>query len=128
MLESAQRSERGEEITIKEGRPKETNTLIADTEVRYLESSFVDQEFRLCIGPGWLSFSPAQPTGKVPVIYVLDGAIDAIAAVRGLHGGGELPPALVVAIGYPLEAITTSIRPMPRLSAVRLAACSRPMC
>jgi predicted alpha/beta superfamily hydrolase len=90
-------------MTITESRPRETNTLIENTEVRYLKSAFVDQEFRICIGPGWYQTRGAQPTGKVPVIYVLDGNIEVIGAVRTMHFGGELPPALVVAIGYPLE-------------------------
>jgi len=91
-------------MTIKESRPKETNTLIDATEVRYIKSAFVDQEFRICIGPGWYTSRGAQPAGKVPVIYVLDGNIEVIRAVRGMHFGGELPPALVVAIGYPFES------------------------
>lgn len=90
-------------MTIKESRPKETNTLIPETEVRYLKSAFVDQEFRLCIGPGWYASRGRQPTGKVPIIYLLDGAIDQIGLIRTMQFGGELPPALVIAIGYPAE-------------------------
>jgi predicted alpha/beta superfamily hydrolase len=90
-------------MTITESRPRETNTLIENTEVRYIKSAFVDQEFRICIGPGWYPKRGAQPFGKVPVIYVLDANIEVIGAVRTMHFGGELPASLVVAIGYPVD-------------------------
>lgn len=92
-------------MTIKESRPREANTLIAGTEVRYLKSAFVDQEFRICVGlpSGSLRSQPTATQSKLAVIYALDGAIGGLVeAARGMQS--DLRPALVVAIGYPVES------------------------
>ena len=74
---------------------------LPNTEVRDLHSEIVDQDFSISIGR---PFGPPQsPSKTYPVIYVLDADIG-FPIVRltalSLQDGGELPPALIVGIGY----------------------------
>ena len=73
---------------------------LPNTEVRELHSDFVDQDFRISVGR---PFGPPGPTGRFPVVYVLDGDAG-FPIVReialSLQSGAEMPPALIVGIGY----------------------------
>ena len=74
---------------------------LPNTEVRQIHSDIVNQEFMLSVGR---PFGPPPSDGVYPVIYVLDADIG-FPIVRltalSLQSGSELPPALVVGIGYP---------------------------
>ncbi len=71
---------------------------LADTEVHYLTSDIVHDEFKIFVGH-------CGTTGQhqVPVLYLTDangyfgGAVD---IVRSMQLGFHLPPLLVVGIGY----------------------------
>ncbi len=72
------------------------------TEVHSLHSSSVDYDFEISI-----QLPPPEVEGPVPVIYVTDanmgfGMATAIASM--LAGGAEIPPCLLVGIGYPVGA------------------------
>jgi predicted alpha/beta superfamily hydrolase len=71
---------------------------LADTEVHYLTSEIVNDEFKIFVGH---CGTKGQP--RVPVLYLTDangyfgGAVD---IVRGMQLGFHLPPLLIVGIGY----------------------------
>ena len=73
---------------------------IPGTQVHTLHSDIVGDDYEISVIPP----PPGFATGPVPVVYVLDGsgfAPIAATAVRLLIFGGEIPPVLVVGIGYP---------------------------
>jgi predicted alpha/beta superfamily hydrolase len=78
--------------------------VISSTEVRYIQSTHVDQEFKIFVALP----EPLVPDQRYPVLYVLDGngmfglATD---TARGLLLGMELPPMIVVGIGYPVGGL-----------------------
>ncbi len=87
---------------MEETRQLEKSNMYSYADIRHFKSRHVDQEFRICIAK-----SPMLPPGmKLPVIYGLDGnwlsglTID---AVMSMMLARDLPPAIVVTIGYPLE-------------------------
>ncbi len=71
------------------------------TEVRELHSEIVDQGFKIMVARPFVS--PFDAKEAYPVIYVLDGDMG-FPIVRqtalSLQSNGELPPALIVGIGY----------------------------
>ena len=82
---------------------------VPQSEVRLLLSRFVPQEFKIYIARPAV-FGTADPPGaKYPVIYALDanGEFGTVTeTVRfGAFGGQEIPRALVVGIGYPVEVM-----------------------
>lgn len=83
--------------------------VIAKTEVRSLRSTIVPQEYRLFIAHP----SPAGPPGtRYPVVYALDGNGEfgtVTETVRMAQFGGELPPAIVVGIGYPVGGMEETL-------------------
>ncbi len=71
------------------------------TEVHRLHSKSVGDEFEISIIP------PAPGVGPVPVVYVTDAQLTAggaAGAVPMLTMSGEIPPVLVVLVGYPIGA------------------------
>lgn len=80
---------RGEEVTL------------SNTEAHSFSSEVVGQEFRLSIAR---PFGPPVGASKTyPVIYVLDAEVGfpmVRQVVLSLRSGGELPPVLIVGIGY----------------------------
>jgi hypothetical protein len=85
-----------------------TLATIPNTEVFHIQSSFVEQEFRIYVGypTGHVeSDDLGVPTPTYPVIYVLDahGAFAmATEATRLMQLGSDVPPLLIVGIGYPV--------------------------
>jgi predicted alpha/beta superfamily hydrolase len=85
-----------------------TLATIPNTEVRYLQSSFVDQEFRIYVGypSGHVeSDDPDVPAPTYPVLYVLDANLAfamATELMRLMQLGSDVPPLLLVGIGYPV--------------------------
>lgn len=80
---------------------------LADTEVHYLQSAPVGDEFKIFVG-----HCGSTETDNVPVLYVTDanGAFgSAIDIIRGMQLASHLPPMLVVGIGYRLGAIAETI-------------------
>ncbi len=85
---------------------------LADTEVHYLTSEMVHDEFKIFVGH-------CGTTGeqRVPVLYLTDangyfgGAVD---IVRSMQLGRHLPPLLVVGIGYRAGGIDDTMEPRTR--------------
>ena len=79
----------------------ETPVTLENTEVRMLRSEIVGQDYRLLIAK---PFAPPSAAGtKYPVIYLLDADMSfplVRQIVLSLQGGFEVPPALIVGIGY----------------------------
>lgn len=76
---------------------------IADSEVRLLKSSYIDQQYQISIA---LSDNYAKLDRRYPVIYMLDsngmfGMVTEI--VRFLKLMNETPELLIVGIGYPVS-------------------------
>jgi predicted alpha/beta superfamily hydrolase len=76
---------------------------LADTEVHYLNSTLVGDEFKIFVG-----HCPADSAEPPGVVYVTDangmfGA--AVDAIRGMQLVAQLPPLLVIGIGYRVGAI-----------------------
>ena len=74
---------------------------LPNTEIRTLRSEFVDQEFRLMIARPFQP--PAPPATTYPVVYLLDADTSfplARQVALSLESGFELPPVLIVGIGY----------------------------
>ncbi len=79
---------------------------LADSEVHYLRSEHVGDEFKIFVGRCGMS------DGPVPVVYVSDanGLFgSAVDAVRFMQLSAHLPPLLVVGIGYRLGAISSTL-------------------
>jgi predicted alpha/beta superfamily hydrolase len=85
---------------------------LADTEVHYLTSEMVDDEFKIFVG-----HCGTKGEHRVPVLYLTDangyfgGAVD---IVRSMQLGFHLPPLLVVGIGYRSGGISDVIAPRTR--------------
>ncbi|MDQ1382981.1 MAG: hypothetical protein QOG65_360 [Actinomycetota bacterium] len=76
---------------------------LADTEVHYLRSAHVDDEFKIFVGH--CGGSDAQPP---VVLYVSDANgmfATAVDMVRFMHLSAHLPPILVIGIGYRMGGI-----------------------
>ena len=74
---------------------------IPGTEVHTLHSDIVGDDYEISV----IQPPPGFASGPVPEVYVLDASFlapTAAAASRLLTVGGEIPPVLVVAIGYPV--------------------------
>lgn len=76
---------------------------LADTEVHYLNSTLVGDEFKIFVG-----HCPVDSPEPPGVVYVTDangmfGA--AVDAIRGMQLVNQLPPLLVIGIGYRVGAI-----------------------
>jgi len=82
--------------------------VISSTEVRFIRSEHVDQEFKIFVALP----EPVMPDQRYPVLYVLDGnGIFGLATdiARGLLLGSELPPMIVVGIGYPVGGLAETL-------------------
>jgi predicted alpha/beta superfamily hydrolase len=84
-----------------------TNSAMADTEIHYLPSRHVGDEFKLFIAHPTM---PVPAGTRVPVIYALDGnacfgIVTDTARMMSLEG--SVPPAFVVGIGYRTSWIMT---------------------
>ena len=85
---------------------------LADTEVHYLTSEMVDDEFKIFVG-----HCGTKGVHRVPVLYLTDangyfgGAVD---IVRSMQLGFHLPPLLVVGIGYRAGGIADVTSPRTR--------------
>ena len=83
--------------------------VIPHSEARRLRSRFVAQEFQIFVAlpPG------AEPGKKYPVIYALDanGEFGTVTETVRLAGFGapEIPPAVVVGIGYPVDGMEKTL-------------------
>lgn len=78
----------------------DTGSVIARTEVHYLQSAIVGEEYKLFIAHPPVAMPPGQ---LLPVLYVLDANATfgtVVETVRMLQLGGEMPPCYVVGIGY----------------------------
>jgi predicted alpha/beta superfamily hydrolase len=76
---------------------------LGDTEVHYLRSSLVDDEFKIFVG-----HCPSDSSEPPGVVYVTDanGMFGAtVDAIRGMQLVAQLPPLLVIGIGYRVGAI-----------------------
>jgi predicted alpha/beta superfamily hydrolase len=80
------------------------------TETRVIHSAIVGDDYRISIA------RPPEGTGgaehRYPVVYLLDanGLFGIMAeTVRLLVGGGEMPPAIVVGIGYPVATMAQTV-------------------
>ncbi len=76
------------------------DTVIAETELRYLPSRHVAEEFKLFIARPAL---PLPPGHRAPVIVVLDANVNfglVTVTARNMVLEGLLPPAWVVGVGY----------------------------
>lgn len=76
---------------------------IPNTEVRWLHSAGIDQDYRLLVALP-RSFPRGEET--YPVLYVVDavGMFGLVTdVVRGLHFAGEIPEILTVGIAYPQD-------------------------
>ena len=76
---------------------------LADTEIHYLDSTHVGDEFKIFVG-----HCPVDSTEPPGVVYLTDangmfGA--AVDAIRGMQLVAQLPPLLVIGIGYRVGAI-----------------------
>ncbi len=79
----------------------ESPVTLENTEVRMLRSEIVGQDYRLLIAKPFLPPSAART--KLPVLYLLDADMSfplARQVVLSLQGGFEVPPVLIVGIGY----------------------------
>ena len=85
---------------------------LADTEVHYLTSEMVNDEFKIFVG-----HCGTKGEHRVPVLYLTDangyfgGAVD---IVRSMQLGRHLPPLLVVGIGYRAGGIADIVEPRTR--------------
>jgi predicted alpha/beta superfamily hydrolase len=71
--------------------------VLPGTEVHYLRSSHVGDEFRICVG------RCGDADGPVPMLFVTDALLEfgtALEIARIQHMTENLPPTLVVGIGY----------------------------
>jgi predicted alpha/beta superfamily hydrolase len=78
---------------------------ISKSEVRLIKSQIVPQEFKIFVAHPVAFGTTLDANRKYPVVYTLDanGTFGTVTeAVRMAAFGGELPPALVVGIGYPV--------------------------
>ena len=74
---------------------------IPGTEVHQLHSDIVGDDYEIYVVPP----PPIFATGPVPVVYVTDGNLlipSAAGAVRVLVPIGDIPPVMLVGIGYPV--------------------------
>ena len=74
---------------------------LPNTEIRTIRSKHIDQEFRLLVARPFVRPGTAS---KFPVIYLLDADMSfplARQVALSLQSGQELPPVLIVGIGYP---------------------------
>ena len=79
----------------------ETPVTLENTEVRMLRSEIVGQDYRLLIAKPFAP--PSAAATKYPVIYLLDADMSfplVRQVVLSLQGGFEVPPVLIVGIGY----------------------------
>lgn len=85
---------------------------LADTEVHYLTSEMVDDEFKIFVG-----HCGTRGAQRVPVLYLTDangffgGTVD---LVRSMQLARHLPPLLVVGIGYRAGGIADTLKPRTR--------------
>jgi predicted alpha/beta superfamily hydrolase len=85
---------------------------LADTEVHYLTSEMVNDEFKIFVG-----HCGTKGEHRVPVLYLTDangyfgGAVD---IVRSMQLGIHLPPLLIVGIGYRAGGIGDVMAPRTR--------------
>jgi len=89
------------------------SNVIAYTEVHYLHSAIVDDEYKLFVARSQL---PTPPEQQLPVLYVLDanGTFGSVVEIaRMLQLGGEMPACYVVGIGYRMGAFMET---MPKRS------------
>ena len=91
---------------------KNDESPLADTEVHYLTSDIVNDEFKIFVG-----HCGTAGQHRVPVLYLTDangyfgGAVD---IVRSMQLGFHLPPLLIVGIGYRAAGIGDIISPRTR--------------
>lgn len=83
--------------------------VIPHSETRLLRSQFVPQEFQI-----FIALPPGAEAGKkYPVIYTLDanGEFGIVTETVRLAGFGapEIPPAVVVGIGYPVDGMAATL-------------------
>ncbi len=87
--------------------PDDDRSPIAGTEVHYLSSRHVGDEFKIFVG------HCGDPAGKPrPVLYVGDGNgifAGAVEVVRFMQLSAHLPPLLVVGIGYRMGPIADTV-------------------
>ena len=75
---------------------------IPGTEVHTLHSDIVGDDYEIYVVPP----PPIFATGPVPVVYVTDGNLlipSAAGAVRLLIPTGDIPPVMLVGVGYPVD-------------------------
>ncbi len=83
--------------------------VIPHSETRLLRSQFVPQEFQI-----FIALPPGAEAGKkYPVIYALDangefGIVTETVRMAGF-GAPEIPPAVVVGIGYPVDGMAATL-------------------
>ena len=85
---------------------------LADTEVHYLTSEMVNDEFKIFVG-----HCGTEGQHRVPVLYLTDANGyfgSAVDIVRGMQLGFHLPPLLIVGIGYRAGGIGDTIGPRTR--------------
>jgi len=83
------------------------DSALVDTEVHYLASRHVGDEFKISIG-----HCRAEADDRPPVLFVSDAILafgTAVEMVRLLNLGGDLPPLLVVGIGYRVATIVETL-------------------
>lgn len=87
----------------------EDGTVLAGTEIHYLRSDHVGDEFKLFVGHCGTEPGDASPA---PVLYITDanGSFgSAVDIIRSMQLALHLPPLLVVGIGYRLGALHETI-------------------
>lgn len=83
---------------------------IPNTEVRFISSDIIDDEFKLSIA---LPQNYAETTTRYPVVYLLDANIFfgmVTETARLLQFGQEIPDCIIVGIGYPDDAQHLGLR------------------
>ena len=91
--------------------PDDDRSPIAGTEVHYLSSRHVGDEFKIFIGH--CGYPPRDQEGEPrPVLYVGDGNgifAGAVEVVRFMQLSAHLPPLLVVGIGYRMSVLAETV-------------------
>jgi predicted alpha/beta superfamily hydrolase len=87
--------------------PENDQSPLADTEVHYLRSAHVGDEFKIFVG-----HCGDSSGGPLPVLYVSDANglfASAVEIVRFMQLSAHLPPMLVVGIGYRMGGIDETV-------------------
>ncbi|MEM7048508.1 MAG: alpha/beta hydrolase-fold protein [Acidobacteriota bacterium] len=94
-----------------QGSPDRQPVTLENTEVRLLRSKIVGQDLKLFVARPFRP--PVADDGKFPVLYLLDAEMSfplVQQIVLSLQSGFEMPPVLIVGIGYPGGFRENSVR------------------